>query len=129
VVAVLFLVPALALVGIPPLSGFVPKFALLDAAARTSHWTMFAVALVVSLLTLMSMMKIWSAVFWAPTDDTGGAAAAEPARTPLLMLAPTVVLVGLTVAIGLAAGPLFRLSERAAADLLDPATYVRVVLG
>ena len=38
VIAVLFLVPALSLVGIPPLSGFIAKFALVDAAAARSSY-------------------------------------------------------------------------------------------
>ena len=45
------------------------------------------------------------------------------------MVLPTAALVALTVVIALAAGPLLALSERAAADLLDPATYIRAVLG
>ncbi len=45
------------------------------------------------------------------------------------MVAPTAVLVALTVAIGLAAGPLYDLSERTAADLLDPAAYIEAVRG
>jgi multicomponent Na+:H+ antiporter subunit D len=127
---VLFLLPALSLVGIPPLSGFVPKFALLDAAVAEDQWAMVAVALVVSLLTLLSMMKIWSGAFWAPPI---GEAAAPPVGGrfggPPMMVVPTIVLVAVTVAIGVAAGPLLELSERAAADLVDPSTYVRVVLG
>jgi formate hydrogenlyase subunit 3/multisubunit Na+/H+ antiporter MnhD subunit len=45
------------------------------------------------------------------------------------MIAPTAVLAALTLAIGLAAGPLYDLSLRTAADLLDPHAYVTVVLG
>ena len=41
----------------------------------------------------------------------------------------TIGLVGLTVAIALAAGPIYALCERAAADLLDPAAYVTAVHG
>lgn len=131
--AVLFLVPALSLVGIPPFSGFVPKFALVDAAAQESQWAILGVALLVSLLTLVSMMKIWSAVFWAPrVEDPFPAGADAPAPRlggPVLMVIPTVVLVAATVAVGLAAGPLLELSERAAADLLDPSSYIAEVLG
>ena len=89
VVAVLFLVPALSLAGVPPFSGFVAKLGLLQAGVSASHGVIVGVALVVSLLTLFSMMKIWSAVFW-------GEKPSEPAvslgTAPPLMVAPTLVL-------------------------------------
>jgi multicomponent Na+:H+ antiporter subunit D len=135
VLAVLFLVPALSLIGLPPLSGFVAKFALVDAASERSSYGVMAVALLVSLLTMYSLMKIWISVFWSPATEpvAGGAArgraAAEPLGGPLLMVAPTAVLAALTVAIGLAAGPLYDLSLRAAADLLEPSAYLEVVGG
>jgi multicomponent Na+:H+ antiporter subunit D len=44
------------------------------------------------------------------------------------MVAPTVALVVLGLAIAIAAGPLFRLSERTARDLLEPQRYIEVVL-
>ena len=44
------------------------------------------------------------------------------------MLVPTAVLAMLTLAIGVFAGPLYELSERAAVDLLDPAVYREAVL-
>jgi multicomponent Na+:H+ antiporter subunit D len=135
VLAVLFLVPALSLIGLPPFSGFVAKFALVDAASERSSYGVMAVALLVSLLTMYSLMKIWISVFWSPATEPvpDGAApaqvAAEPLGGPLLMVAPTAVLAALTVAIGLAAGPLYDLSLRAAADLLEPSAYLEVVGG
>ena len=132
VLAVLFLVPALSLIGLPPLSGFVAKFALVDAASERSAYAVMAVALVVSLLTMYSLMKIWISVFWSPATEQREAPpppADEPLGGPLLMVVPTALLAALTVAIGLAAGPLYDLSARAAADLLDPSAYVAVVTG
>ena len=45
------------------------------------------------------------------------------------MLVPTAVLAVLTLAIGVFAGPLFELAERAAVDLVDPTRYREAVLG
>jgi len=131
VLAVLFLVPALSLAGIPPLSGFVAKFALVGAGTETSHYWLVSVSIVVSLLTLFSMMKIWSGVFWSPAEGAPDGTPHVVGRLcgPWLMVAPTAVLAGLTLCIALAAGPLYAFSERAAADLLDPAAYVGAVLG
>ncbi len=66
--AVLFLLPALSLAGIPPFSGFVAKLALVDAGIGAEAYAVVAVSLVVSLLTLYSMSKIWANAFWGRTS-------------------------------------------------------------
>jgi multicomponent Na+:H+ antiporter subunit D len=129
-VATLFLVAALSLAGLPPLSGFVSKLALMTAITDDGVWWVLAVVAVVSLLTLFSMMKIWVGVFWRPVDDDGPAdATVAVRRMPLLMTAPTAVLVAGTVAIGVFGGPIYEYAERAAADLVDPGPYVDAVFG
>jgi formate hydrogenlyase subunit 3/multisubunit Na+/H+ antiporter MnhD subunit len=45
------------------------------------------------------------------------------------MLASTAVLVGVSIALAVVAGPLYALCERASADLLHPSAYVKAVLG
>jgi multicomponent Na+:H+ antiporter subunit D len=132
VIAVLFMVPALSLVGLPPFSGFVAKLALVDAASASAAYAVMGVALLVSFLTLYSLMKIWIAAFWSPATEPLAAPpdrppGREPLGGPLLMVVPTAVLAALTIVIGVAAGPLYQLSLRAATDLLDPSTYVAVV--
>jgi multicomponent Na+:H+ antiporter subunit D len=129
VVAVLFLIPALSLAGIPPFSGFVAKFALVSAGTSSSAYVIVGVSLLVSLLTLFSMMKIWSGVFWGPAEEPPDVLPIAVGRLggPFLMIAPTAVLAALTLLIALAAGPLYEFSERAATDLLDPAAYIQAV--
>lgn len=134
IVAVLFLVPALSLAGIPPLSGFAAKFALLDASTGSEDWIALGVGVAVGLLTLFSMVKIWIGVFWAPSDDEGAVADGPlddsgRVRSPALMVWPTVVLVVATVAMGLLAGPIIELCTRAAQDLLAPGPYLDAVAG
>lgn len=132
-IAVLFGIPALALAGIPPLSGFVAKFSVLAALTDSREWWALAAGIVVGLLTLFSMVKIWLGTFWAPpTEDLDGTPlppGTEPFTVgrpgaPLLMMIPTGVLVAAIVAIGLFGGPLYELAERAATDLLDPGIYL-----
>ena len=124
VVAVLFFVVALSLAGVPPLSGFVGKFALLQAGVEGRQWAVVAVSLVVSLLTLFSMTKIWNGAFWG--EPTTGPA---PNRngTTMVMTTATAGLVLVTLAIAIGAGPLYALSERAATELLQPRTYFEAV--
>jgi multicomponent Na+:H+ antiporter subunit D len=80
----------------------------------------------VSLLTLFSMTKLWNEAFWKAAPE--GSAAATVA-VPWTLLGPVVALAAITVAVGLAAGPVFDLASRAAAQLADPSQYVRAVLG
>ena len=113
--ASLFLIPALSLAGLPPLSGFFAKLALVWAGLETRQFAIVAVALGVSLLTLFSMMKIWNEAFWKPLGENDPPPAGG--TSPALWL-PVAGLAALTVLIGLAAGPLFALSLRAAEQLL-----------
>jgi multicomponent Na+:H+ antiporter subunit D len=131
VIAVLFLVPALALAGIPPLSGFLPKFALVDAGLAADQPVIVGVSLLVSLLTIFSLVKIWSGVFWNPADDAPDLQPYDTGRLggPAMMIVPTAVLLVVGLAIAAAGSPLYELSHRAAVDLLDSQTYVDAVLG
>jgi multicomponent Na+:H+ antiporter subunit D len=127
-VALMFLIPALALAGVPPLSGFWAKLLLVQAGFAGAHWWVTGAALAVSILTLFSMTKIWAAAFWSPA-----AVDAQPAvlgrRAALLLGAPAATLGLLTVAMGMVAEPAVAIAQQAAAHLLDPAAYVAAVLG
>jgi len=129
--AVLFLVPALSLAGIPPFSGFVAKLALVEAGLGAERYVVVAVSLAVSLLTLFSMTKIWSNAFWGarPEEDLPVASPQIGAGRHALMAGSTGALVVLSIGVALFAGSLYELSERAAADLIDPSAYVEEVLG
>ncbi len=122
--ALLFLVPALSLAGLPPLSGFFAKLSLVRAGLEAGEYVSVVVALAVSLLTLFSMIKIWVEAFWKPLP-AGSAPASSAVQG---WLAPIAALALVTVAIGLGAGPAFGLAARAGAQLLDPTTYIATVL-
>ena len=128
--ALLFLIPALSLAGIPPFSGFVGKFALVTAGFDAKQWAIVGVSLLVSLLTLVSMTKIWVGAFWGKV--TPEVAAGEPVgilRSNKLMSAATIAVVGSSLGIAVFAGPLYSFCESAARELVDPSAYVRAVLG
>jgi multicomponent Na+:H+ antiporter subunit D len=132
--AALFLLPALSLSGIPPFSGFVAKLGLLTAALDAGQGPLVAIAIIGSLLTLVSMTKIWLAAFWGqPSVERRFAVGAAPGpavtRWPAAMTSATVFLVLIGLGVAVAAGPLYGLCERAAADLVDPGLYARTVLG
>jgi multicomponent Na+:H+ antiporter subunit D len=142
VIAVLFFIPAMNLAGIPPFSGFVGKLGLLQAGVADGGalaWILVAGSVLTSLLTLYAIMKVWNLAFWrAPRTapeikvdpafgHPGDTIATVAVRTPPTMVAPTAALVGLGVALSVLAGPLYRVSTDAAADLLDREPYVRAV--
>jgi multicomponent Na+:H+ antiporter subunit D len=131
--AVLFLIPALSLAGLPPLSGFWAKFAMIKAGLQAEQYLVVAAALAAGLLTLMSMIKIWDEAFWKPAPEGDPREGSHSTRTLtprrlLLLLGPITVLAGLTVAIGLQPQLLFNLAERAAAQLLDSSGYIQAAL-
>ena len=132
VIAVLFAVPALSLAGLPPFSGFLAKFALADAGLAEGQWVVVGASLVVGLLTMFSMTKIWSGVFWGePEREPTRPMPTDPGRlgAPVGMIVPTAVLALASISVSVFAGPLYGVSERASVDLLDPSGYVEAVLG
>lgn len=126
-VAALFLIPALSMSGIPPLSGFWAKLALVRAGLERESYLIVATALFVSILTLYSMSKIWSEAFWKKLP--AGSGTSLPSRQRLRLFAPTLALALVSVVMGLAAEPFFQLSLTAARQLLEPAGYIATVLG
>jgi multicomponent Na+:H+ antiporter subunit D len=130
--SIVFLIPALSLAGLPPLSGFFAKLSLLEAGIGMGAYAIVAVALVVGLLTLFSMTKIWSEAFWkgSPAASADSRIHSESACIGLgVSMAPCLLLAALTVAIGLGVGPVFEVATRAAEQLLDRQEYIKAVLG
>lgn len=130
-----FLVVALSLAGIPPLSGFWAKLLVIRSALAADHLILAVLALLVGLLTLYSMTKIWLAAFWAPaaTSSSEDASAPMPAPYPLSTLlwmgVPVAVLATITIGFGLGIDPIFRFAVQAAEQLVNPQLYVDSVLG
>ncbi len=123
--AVLFFIPAFSLGGIPPLSGFWAKFALVKSAVMESYYWLAAVALIVGLMTLFSMTKIWNEAFLKANTSP---AAKEPLSVSGNMRIPIIVMAGMTLVLGFFGEPMFKLSERASEQLLNPEEYIEVVL-
>jgi len=126
-VALLFLLPALSLAGLPPLSGFFAKLALIVAGFELQQYPIVAAGLAVSLMTLYSMTKIWNEAFWKEPHDP----AHRPAHKSISawLWVPTAALVLLSLLAGILAEPLLNLANQAAAQLVDPSIYIQAVLG
>ncbi|MEL6773250.1 MAG: proton-conducting transporter membrane subunit [Pseudomonadota bacterium] len=124
---VLFLIPMLSLIGIPPLSGFWAKFFMIRASFEDGAFLLGGLILVASLLTFLYLGRVFVAAFWQPYP---GPAEEAPAATapPLQLLLPVMVLAGVTLAISFQAGTLFDLAALSATQLGDSAPYVSQVL-
>jgi multicomponent K+:H+ antiporter subunit D len=124
----LFLVVAVALVGLPPLSGFLGKFLLLRAALDHA-WLpgVMATVLTAGLLVLIALARSGSLLFYR----THAAGAAPRSATPALAaeLAPAVGLLLLVGALTVAAGPAAEFAQATASQLLQPERYIHAVLG
>lgn len=150
--AVLYLLPALNLGGIPPFSGFLAKIGLLQAGVAMDQplvWALVAGSVVTSLLTLLVMVRVWTRSFWRRVEDVehppaklvlaledaearrdGKPRPSTFAKGPARGMAyPTVGLVALGLAFTVWAGPLYAFSDRAATDMLARTPYIEAVLG
>jgi multicomponent Na+:H+ antiporter subunit D len=127
-VACLAMIPLFSLAGVPPLSGFIAKVAVIAPMIGSGQYLIAAVSLLVSLLTVLSMARLWEAAFWKPAPGPAAASVSHSRLGPTI-LAPIAFLVILTVAITVAAGPLSAVTMRAADQLFDVDGYVHAVLG
>ncbi len=123
--AVIFLFASLSLAGIPPLSGFYGKYALVVEGLVRGHTFYVVVSLVTSILTLMSMMKIWRYAFWRDRI--------RPANAPVHgnrgVIVATGALVAVSIVVAVFSGPIMRLSTATAEQMIDREQYVFAVLG
>ncbi|MEM7499377.1 MAG: proton-conducting transporter membrane subunit [Pseudomonadota bacterium] len=125
---VLFLIPMLSLIGVPPLSGFWAKFFMIRASFEAGYHFLGGLILLASVLTFFYLGRVFVAAFWQPRP--GVDADAIPACYPhRLLVVPVLLLAGVTLAISLWPGNFFELATDAAGRLLDPLAYLRTVLG
>ena len=104
---------AVAIAGLPPLSGFASKWGLYVTSFRLSpFWAVVAMA--VGLMTLASFVKVFHSMFLGPRKECF----AEVEEAPKAMTFPLLVLSVLTVLIGLFPGWTFEKLLRPAAAVL-----------
>lgn len=125
--AVLFIIPAFALAGIPPISGFFAKFILIKAGFEAGQYLISAVALLTGLLTLYSMIKIWNEAFLKqqPQDEE-----LSDRKQPLTFIdyLPSAILGAVSILMGVFANAVFGLTEKAAVFLMNTGPYIENIL-
>ncbi len=122
----IFLAAAIAVTGLPPLSGLIGKLLILRAVAPFPDWGWaWGVILATTFVGVIGFARTHSAVFWktAPEAETPHAPdSAADFAAPLMAL-------GLLAALSAGAGWASAYAEAAAAQVLDPAQAARAVLG
>lgn len=124
-----FLTCALLLAGLPPLGGFLAKFAILaplfqhsGGPAMLTSWVLLAALLLSGLATVVSMTRAGIDVFWASPG-------AEVPRVRVVELAAVLLLLSVCVGLTVQAGPVMRYMESTADMLHAPTAYVEGVVG
>ena len=125
---------ALLIAGLPPLSGFLAKFALLTAVLNPSGldgsasaevgveaWTLLVLLIASGLAGAIALGRIGIRAFWVPVRR-------EPPRLRVIEVLPIAGLLALSVAITVHAGPVMRYLDDAAASLRTSDDYTRSVL-
>ncbi|MGX9391870.1 monovalent cation/H+ antiporter subunit D [Nitrobacteraceae bacterium UC4446_H13] len=124
-----FICCALIISGLPPLSGFIAKFALLTAALNpqsdsvpTAAWIFLVILILSGLATLIATTRAGIHALWASPDR------AVPS-VRLVEIIPIVALILLCAAQTMQAGSVMRYTQAAADSLYTPHGYLRGVLG
>ena len=118
-----FFLGGLALVGIPPLSGFFGKLLVFDTAGRSltagfGGGPALVVALGGAVLTIVYVSRTWNRGFWGEASG-----AVDTARTPRALVAVVTALALVLVAIGVGFDPVYRAAQAGAAAAVDTGGY------
>ncbi len=127
VLAVLFIIPAFALAGVPPLSGFFAKFMLIKAGIEDKHYVITALALLTGILTLYSMIKIWNEAFLKKQPDSRKNES-KGITLKFIDMLPSLLLGLISIMMGILATYMFRFCLLAANQLIEPSAYIEHVL-
>lgn len=122
----LFFITAIAVIGLPPLAGFLGKFLILQAALDHSFlpWVMGSV-LIAALLGIIALARTGSLLFFHVEPIT---APNPPKLSMRTDLAPLIGLLLLLLGLTIGAGPVLDQARAIAGQLLEPQQYIQAVL-
>ena len=123
-----FAAGAFSVIGFPPFSGLWGKLSLVFAAARAGDarsWVVIAAIIIASFGAMLAMFRVWREVFWGkPMQRFPGNLKVRGA-----LLAPSASLMLISLAMFIAAGPLWGAATGSIDALLDVDSYSSAVLG
>jgi len=124
----MFFVTALAIAGIPPLSGFAGKLMIIRGGFAEEHYVLAAVSVASSFIVLYSLIRIFMAAFWG--KERLAAAETTPVRASdyRMKLLSGAGLFIIVIAMGLGAEWVYGFVAEAGQTLVQPAIYIDAVL-
>ena len=133
VLGVCFALCGILLAGLPPLPGFLAKFAMLsamfnpaglgaDTPVSPATWWVTGIVIFSGLAALIAMTRAGIRTFWASIEGV-------VPRVLVIEVAPVIGLLMLTVVLTLKAGTVMAYMEETARNLHSPSGYIQNVLG
>lgn len=123
-----FMACALVLSGLPPLSGFLAKFAILaplfgpsQGSISVVSWIFLAALVLSGLATIIAMTRSGVDAFWVLSDGV-------VPRVHITEIGPVMVLLALCVALAVMPAPVLHYTQATARSLHAPQDYIRSVL-
>ncbi|MEM7753204.1 MAG: monovalent cation/H+ antiporter subunit D [Pseudomonadota bacterium] len=127
--AAMFFAGAIAMAGLPPLSGFLGKLLVLDAAYATPLMVwIWAIVLISSLINILGFARAGSIIFWKAHSLEPDTEAVPPTRPTTLSYAAVGGLFALLMAHTVFAGQMHGYTTSMAAQLFQPDAYKAIVL-
>jgi multicomponent K+:H+ antiporter subunit D len=120
---------AILLSGLPPLSGFISKFAMLSAMMGTGAigtppgaavWTLVVLVILSGVAALIAMTRVGIRTFWSSLEGT-------VPRVLVIELVPVMFLLALTMVMTVQAGPAMRYMDNTIRTLSQPSIYIDAV--
>ncbi|WP_300526342.1 proton-conducting transporter membrane subunit [Aminiphilus sp.] len=121
----MFIIAAAAIAGLPPFNGFVSKLLIYESTFAV-HPFLPVVAMVTSVLTLASFVKVFQTAFLGPRRSRLAEVEEVPGTMLLGMFSLTLVVLGLSL---FPTWSMAHIIEPAAKALVDQAGYIRAVMG
>jgi multicomponent K+:H+ antiporter subunit D len=129
VLGICFAACGILLAGLPPLSGFVAKFAMLSAMMGTGAigvpptaaiWSLIVLVILSGIAALISMTRAGIRTFWSSIEGT-------VPRVLVIEILPVMFLLALTLALTVQAGPAMQYMDTTIQALSRPALYIDAV--
>lgn len=134
-ISILIFIPFLAVIGIPPFSGFWPKISLVKSAFEVGNWQSFVYIgsiLFASLITLVVIAKFWAEVFWKTPVDLPKLKDFKyfdmiSFEKKVKIIIPIVFLAVITLYISFSAEQIQILSQKITSEVMSNTNYIKAV--